>query len=196
MDGIKYYCDLMFRVRKKLRHVRQSTKEATRTPRTDPRIPRPSMTGPTRNFFVPEKHERDIAKTPTVTENKDNPYYSSPHIVDNYEDPHAVRETSFGTADATIEHVTGKPMSLPSGNVYNTFKQFQQEQEDYDHLGDHNKRPPQVTDNVYSTTQNVMTIPAKDDTYHHLGQLPRAKSPPDNVYGMPRVNDDNDRMPL
>jgi len=181
MDDIKYYLHLIFLVRKKLRHVRQSTKEAKRTPRTDPRIPGPSMTGPIRNFFVLDEHERDIANIPTGTENKDNPYYSSPLIVDNYEDPDAVRKTSFGTADAMNEHVTGNPMSPPSGNVYNTFKEFQQEQEDYDHLGDHHKRPSHVTDNVYSTTQNVMTIPAKDDTYHHLGKHPGATSHPDNV---------------
>jgi len=177
----------MFLVRKKLRHVHQNTKEGILTPTTDPSNPGPSMTGANQNYFVLEKHERDTANNRTVAENNENPYYSSPLNVDKYEDPDAVRETSFGTVDAKNEHVTGKPMSPPSGNVYNTFKEFQQ-QEDYDHLGDHNKRPPQVTDNVYSTTQNVMTIPAKDDTYHHLGQLPVATSHTDNVYGMPRVN--------
>jgi len=185
----------MFLVRKKLRHIRQSNKEATRKPTTDLSIPGPSMTGANHNYFVLEKHESDTSNNRTEAENNENPYYSSPHNVDKYEDPDAVRETRFGTVDAKNEHATGKPMSPPSGNVYNTFKEFQQQQEDYDHLGDHNKRPPQVTDNVYSTTQNVMTIPAKDDTYHHLGQIPGATSHPDNVYGMPRVNDNYDRMP-
>ena len=194
MAKMKHYSDLMFLVRKKLRHVRQNTKDAIMTPTTDPSIPGPSMTGANHNYVVLEKHERDPVKIPTGTKSNDIPYYSSPLNVDNYEDADDVRETSFGTDDATNEHVTGKPMSPPSGNVYNTFKEFQQQQEDYDHLGDHNKRPPQVTDNVYSTTQNVMTIPARDDTYHHLGQLPGATSKPDNMYGMPRVDDDYDRM--
>ena len=152
------------------------------TPTTDASIPGPSMTGASHNYFVLEKHERDIANSPRVTEHNDSPYYSSTLIVDNYEDPDAVRETSFGTPDAKNELVTGHLKSPHSGNIYNTFKQFQQHQEDYDHLCNHNKRPPQVTDNVYSTTQNVMTIPAMDDTYHHLGQHPGATSHPDNVY--------------
>jgi len=193
--AIKYCSNSIIVARKRLRHLRQSTKDKTMTPTTDPSIPGPSMTGATHNYFVLERHERDTANTPTGTENTENPYYSSPLIVDNYEDPDAVRETSFGTVDGKNEHVTGNPKSPPSGNVYNTFKQFQQQQEDYDHLGDHYKRPPQVTDNVYTTTQNAKTISAMDDTYNHLGQLQGATSHPDNVYGTPRVNDDYDRMP-
>jgi len=178
MNDFKYNRDLMFLVRKKLRHVRQITKEATRTPTTDPRIPGPSMTGATHNYFVLEKHERDTGNIPTGTENNENPYYSSPLIADIYEDADAVRETSFGTTESSAR-----------GNVYNSFKQFQQQQDEYDHLDDHKKRLPPVTDNAYGTTQNVMTIPAKDDTYHHLGQFSGATSRPDSVYGMPRVND-------
>jgi len=189
MGEFKYNRDSMFLVRQRLRHVRQITKEATRTPTTDPSIPGPSMTGATHNYFVLEKHERDTANIPTGTENNKNPYYSSPLIVENYEDPDAVRETSFGTTDAKNEHVTRTPKPQASGNIYSTFKQFQQQQDEYDHMGDYKKRPPQVTDNVYSTTQNVMTIPARDDTHHHLGQLPGATSRPDNVYDMPRVNE-------
>ena len=132
----------MFLVRQRLRHVRQITKEATRTPTTDPSIPGPSMTGATHNYFVMEKHERETANAPTRTENTENPYYSSTRIVDNYEDADAVRETSFGTTDARNEHVTRSPKSQASGNVYSTFKQFQHQQLEYDHLGDHKKRPP------------------------------------------------------
>ena len=106
MADFKYNRDLMFLVRQRLRHVRQITKEATRTPTTDPSIPGPSMTGATHNYFVLEKHERDTANTPTRTENTENPYYSSTLIVDNYEDADAVRETNFGTTDARNEHVT------------------------------------------------------------------------------------------
>jgi len=187
--------DAIYVAMQRFRHNRQSTNDATKVHGPDPSIPGPSMTGASHNYFLLEKHERDTANIPIVTVSNENPYYSSPLIVDNYEDPDAVRETNFGTADVKNERVTGKPMSSPSGNVYNTFKQFQQQQEDYDHLSDHHRKPPQVTDNVYSTTHNVMTIPAIDDTYHHLGQFPGATSRPDNVYGMPRVDDNYDRMP-
>jgi len=100
----KYCCDSIIVARKKLRHVHQSTKDATMPPTTDPSIPGPSMTGATHHYCVLEK-----ANTPSVMESKDATYYTALHV-HNYEDVDAVRETSFGT-DVTNKHVTRKPMS-------------------------------------------------------------------------------------
>ena len=78
-------------------------------------------------------------------------------------------------------------------DIYNTFNEFQQ-QDDYDHLGDH-KKPPRFTENEYNTTHGAFAQAIDDDTYNHLKKGPKTTAYTDNVYGMPRVEDDYDRMP-
>ena len=108
-----------------------------------------------------------------------------------YEDTNAEQEDDYYTTAQRKSPAVkpGKP-----GNVYNTFNDFQQP-DDYDHLGDHKKKPRRGTDNDYSTTQAAMSPATKDDTYNHLNEGSKTVARPDNVYGMPRVDNNYDKMP-
>jgi len=105
-----------------------------------------------------------------------------------YEETYAEQEDDYYTKVQRKSPAVkpGKP-----GNVYNTFHDFQQH-DDYDHLGDLKKKQPMATDNDYSTTQAVMSPATDDDTYNHLNEGQKTAAHPDNVYGMPRSDNDYD----
>ena len=109
------------------------------------------------------------------------------------QDPTYSEATDGVTDDYYDTTGQGRPGRAKPVNVYNTFKDFQQH-DDYDHLGD-KKKPSQIMENEYNTTQAAMSSTTEDDTYNHLNQGPQTTPRPDNVYGMPRTDDDYDRMP-
>ena len=142
-------------------------------------------------YFVLEKHTKKESDNNEIRQfgNEQGLYGLSNNS--SYEDTNVIQDDDY---DTTVQRKCpalhpGKP-----GNVYNTFNDFQQ-QDDYDHLADHKKKQPKATDNEYSTTQAVMSPATDDDTYNHLHQGPKTTAGPDNLYGMPRVDDHYDRMP-
>jgi len=132
---------------------------------------------------------------PSATGNE-TVYYATP-VESNYYEATDLKKDQQGvydTAGKATDNVEGDATQHNASNVYNTFKDFQQ-QDDYDHLGDHKKKSLRVTDNDYSTTQAVISPATDDDTYNHLNEGPKIAASPDNVYGMTRAEDDYERMP-
>ena len=169
----------------------------------------------THNNFVLEEHEMthtnlDIQTSPNYSEpidfksppeepsatGNETVYYATP-VESNYYEATDIKKDQQGvydTAGKATNNVEGDETQHNASNVYNTFKDFQQ-QDDYDHLGDHKKKSLRVTDNDYSTTQAVMSPATDDDTYNHLNEGPKIAASPDNVYGMTRAEDDYETMP-
>ena len=140
------------------------------------------------NCFVLEKHIKEIDDNLQRQGENEQEHYASPND-STYEATYAEQENSYDTTDQSKSRAVkpGNP-----GNVYNTFNDFQQ-QDDYDHLDNH-KKPIRVNENEYSTTQAALAPAIEDDTYNHLNQRPTTTPRPDNIYGMPRVDKDYDRM--
>jgi len=105
-----------------------------------------------------------------------------------YEDTYVNQDDDYYTK---VQRKSPTVTSGKPGNVYNTFNDFQHPDE-YDHLGDYKKKPCRITDNDYSTTQAAMSPATDDDTYNHLNAEPTKTARPDNVYGMPRSDNDYD----
>ena len=148
---------------------------------------RSSLDAETHNYFVLEKHVREIDDNDKLQASNVHDHYA---LAQDYEVTNGQPEDDYDTTDEGQIGI-GKPTQ--PGNVYNTFKDLNQ-QDDYDHIGDHNK-PIRVTENEYNTAQNVMTSDIDDGTYNHLNERPKTTPRPDNVYGMPRVDNDYDSMP-
>jgi len=146
-----------------------------------------SLDAETHNYFVLEKHVREIDDTDKLQASNVHDHYA---LAQDYEVTNGQPEDDYDTTDEGQIGI-GKPTQ--PGNVYNTFKDFQQ-QDDYDHISDQ-KNHPRVTENEYSTTQGAMVPAVDDDTYNHLNERPKTTARPDNVYGMPRVDNDYDSMP-
>jgi len=140
------------------------------------------------NYFVLEKHVKEVDKNDKLQES--NGHYALAQDPTYYEVTNGEPEDDYDTTDQ-CQLGRGKPTQ--PGNVYNTVKDFQQ-QDDYDHISDQ-KQPLRVPENEYNTTQDVMTSDINDDTYNHLNERPKTTPRPDNVYGMPRVDNDYDSMP-
>ena len=141
------------------------------------------------SYFVLEKHTKEVGDKDKDQANTDYPY-ATPEDRTYYEATNADLEDDYDTTEQgqSTRGNRSKPI-----NVYNTFNDFKQ-QDDYDHLGDQTK-PLRVTENEYNTTQGAMAPADDDDTYNHLNQGPKTTPRPDNVYGIPRTDDDYDRMP-
>jgi len=147
------------------------------------------LTALNHNDVVLETHTKEVVKKDKVLVSNDQNYALA-------EDPTYSEATNAYPEDDYDTTKTGQSKTGNSSkpvNVYNTFNEFQQ-QDDYDHLGDQKKRP-RVTENVYNTAQGAMAPSVDDDTYNHLNQGPKTTPRPDNVYGMPRTDNDYDRMP-
>ena len=137
------------------------------------------------NYFVLEKHIKEIDDNLQRQGENEQEHYASPND-STYVATYVEQENSYDTTDQSKSPAVkpGKP-----GNVYNTFNDFQQH-DDYDHLSEHKKKQPMATDNDYSTTQAAMAPATDDDTYNHLNQGLKTTPRPDNVYGMPMVDND------
>jgi len=142
------------------------------------------------NYFVLEKHSKESGDNANRQVVDDQEHYALPKDPTYSEATCAEPDDEYDTTDQTKRRVgtPGKP-----GNVYNTFNDFQQ-QDDYDHLGYH-KKPTRITENEYNTTQGAMATAIHEDTYNHLNKATNTATRPDNVYGMPRVDNDYDKMP-
>jgi len=145
------------------------------------------LTALNHNDVVLETHTKEVVKKVVVSNDQN---YAVAEDRTYYEATNADPEDDYDTTK-TGQSKTGN-FSKPV-NVYNTFNEFQQ-QDEYDHLGDQ-KKPPRVTENEYNTTQGATAQAIDDDTYSHLNEGPKTTAHPDNVYGMPRADDDYDHMP-
>jgi len=142
------------------------------------------------NYFVLEKHIKETDDNIERPIGHEQEHYALPNDPQYSEATHAEQEDDYDTTDQSKSRAVkpGNP-----GNVYNTFNDFQQ-QDDYDHL-DNRKKPIRVIENEYNTTQVAMVPAIGDGTYNHLNQRPKTSPRPDNIYGMPCVDKDYDRMP-
>ena len=144
-----------------------------------------SLEADNHDYFVLEKHVKETDDNNKLQANDDQEHYALPQDPTYYEATNKDLDDDYDTA----EHgQPGRHKPSPSGNVYNTFNDFQH-QEDYDHIGDHSKRV-RATENEYNTTQTALVPAVDDDTYNHMNPGPKTAARPDNVYGMPRVNNE------
>ena len=141
------------------------------------------------NYFVLEQHSKECGDNANRQVVDDQEHYALPKDPTYSEATNTEAEDEYDTTDQTKRRADypDKP-----GNVYNTFNDFQQ-QDDYDHLSDQNN-PPHVTENENNTTQGAMATAIHKDTSNHLNKAANTAARPDNVYGMPRVHNDDDRM--
>jgi len=139
------------------------------------------------NYFVLEKQTKDTVDDTERPLDNDNTYYADPENLTF--SAVGEQEADYDSANADTDH---QSKTSNSGNVYNTFKEFQVD--DYDHVGNQNTRPL-ATGSEYSTTKVAMATPAGDDTYNHINQQSATNTRPDNVYGMPLDHNAYDRMP-
>jgi len=141
------------------------------------------------DYFVLKKHPKETDDNVKRQTDHEQKHYALPNDPQYSEATHAEQEDDYDTTDQNKSRAVkpGNP-----GNVYNTFNDFQQ-QDDYDHLDNH-KKLIRVNENEYSTTHAALAPAIEDDTYNHLNQRPTTTPRPDNIYGMPRVDKDYDRM--
>jgi len=126
------------------------------------------------NYFVLERHE-NLAKLQTLTVDK-----ISGTQQENY----------YDTSDLRSDNADNGTTHTGSTHVYNTFNDFKDDE--YDHLEKHAKIP-RALESDYNTTDDLVT-PSCENTYDHIHQKPKANTSTDNVYGMPRVDNDYDRV--
>jgi len=141
------------------------------------------------NYFVLEKHVKEIDDNGKPQQSNGHEHYALAQYPTYYEV--AIGESDDYDTTDQVQIGGGKPS--PPSNVYNTFKDFQQ-QDDYDHIGDH-KKPPRIPENEYNTTQGAMALVTDDDTYNHLNEGTKTTPRPDNVYGTARGDNDYDKIP-
>jgi len=144
------------------------------------------------NYFVLEKHE----KTTTVSnDNKSNRNgYENPPTLHNMavdEITGRQQENYYDISDHKRDNENKGTTNNGATHVYNTFNDFKDD--DYDHLEDHVKIP-RALESDYNTTDDFVT-PACENTYDHINKKPKASTSTDNVYGMPPIDNDYDRVP-
>ena len=100
------------------------------------------------------------------------------------------QENHYDISDHTRDNSDKRTANTGSTHVYNTFNDFKDD--DYDHLEDHDKIP-RALESDYNTTDECVN-PACENTYDHINQKPKVSKSTDNVYGMPRVDNDYDRV--